>query len=337
MADSLTLWADAYAWLCRRRRRAPANADVWSLRWRWERRGEGERLYREVTSGQYRLSPMQVYGRGENARVMWSAADALVLKWVALRVEKQLPRPDACHHLRGKGIRHSLRAVSEALSSGRYAFVHRTDIRGYYGHIRKESLVSLITQRVSDPVCRALMTQYACYSVENGGEIHTPATGIPRGCALSPFIGAALLHHIDGDFASMNEEDVFYARYMDDFLLLTRTRWPLRRGIARLAGYFGTGGFERHPDKTQTGRLQNGFDWLGVWFTDNRPAIALRALNNHRERRVRLYEQARRRGMTHEEASERVRAYGSRWNRWADGLLQVCSEFEARYFSTWDE
>ncbi len=121
---------------------------------------------------------------------------------------------------------------------------------------------------------------------------------------------------------------------MDDFVLLTRTRWPLRRGIARLADYFDTGGFERHPDKTQTGRLQNGFDWLGVWFTDNRPAIALRALNNHRERRVRLYEQARRRGMTHEEASERVRAYDARWNGWADGLLQVCSELEARYLTT---
>lgn len=163
------------------------------------------------------------------------------------------------------------------------------------------------------------MTQYAHYSVEDGGQIHTPVTGIPRGCALSPLIGAALLHHIDGDFASLNQEDHFYARYMDDFVLLTRTRWQLRRGIARLADYFDTGGFERHPDKTQTGRIRNGFDWLGIGFGPEGAAIAPRALNNHRERRARLFEQARRRGMTHEAASERVRAYDLRWTTWAEG------------------
>jgi len=255
---------------------------------------------------------------------MWSASDALVLKWLALKVENQLPRPDACHHLRGKGVRHSLRAVSGVLYSGRYAFVHRTDIRGYCEHIRKAPLVSLITRRVRDPVCRELMIQYAHYSVERGGEIHTPVTGIPRGCALSPLIGAALLNHIDGDFASLNGEDTFYARYMDDFVLLTRTRWQLRRGIARLAEYFDAGGFERHPDKTQTGRIRNGFDWLGIWFGPEGATIAPRALNNHRERRARLFEQARRRGMTAEAASERVRAYDARWTTWAEGMLAAC-------------
>ena len=44
------------------------------------------------------------------------------------------------------------------------------------------------------------------------------------------------------------------------------SRWQLRRGIARLSSDFETGGFERHPDKTQTGRLEQGFDWLGIGF-----------------------------------------------------------------------
>ncbi|MDT0175170.1 hypothetical protein Q9R34_03790 [Enterobacter sp. BRE11] len=113
-------------------------------------------------------------------------------------------------------------------------------------------------------------------------------------------------------------------RYMDDFLLFTRTWWHLRRGIARLAGYFHAGGFERHPDKTQTGRLSSGFDWLGIWFAPDGAAIAPRALNNHRERRVRLYERARRRGLSHAAASERVRAYEARWTTWAESMLAVC-------------
>jgi RNA-directed DNA polymerase len=165
-----------------------------------------------------------------------------------------LPRPDACHHLKGKGVRHSLRAVSEALDSVRYTFVHRTDIRGYYEAIRTSPLISLINRYVPDSVCRDLITQYARYSVEFGGEIHSPENGIPRGCALSPRIGAALLHPIDSDYRSLDPDEVFYVRYMDDFLLLTRTRWQLRRSSARLAEYLDAGSFERHPDKTQTGR-----------------------------------------------------------------------------------
>lgn len=316
-------WHEAAGWLWRQRRSAPVNADVWDLRWRWQLHGEVETLYRTVIAGHYRLSPMQIVGLGEDARAMWSAADALVLKWVALKVEHWLPRSDACHHLKGKGVRHSLREVSEALCSGWFQFVHRTDIRGYYAHIRKTQLVSQVNRYVPDPVCRDLISQYAHYSVEYGGEIHTPVNGIPRGCALSPLLGASLLRHIDGYYRSLNPDEVFYVRYMDDFLLFTRTRWQLRRGVARLAEFFDLSGFERHPDKTQTGRIQHGFDWLGVWFGTNGATIAPRAVNNHRERRVRLYEQARRRGKSHEEATMRVRAYDARWNRWAEGMQAV--------------
>nr|WP_239504897.1 MULTISPECIES: reverse transcriptase domain-containing protein [Serratia] len=74
-----------------------------------------------------------------------------------------------------------------------------------------------------------------------------------RGCALSPLIGASLLHHVDSYFAA--QEGTFYARYMDDFVLLTRTRWQLRRCVKRLHEFFNLSGFETHPDKTQLGRL----------------------------------------------------------------------------------
>lgn len=52
------------------------------------------------------------------------------------------------------------------------------------------------------------------------------------------------------DLRCFDSDEVFYARYMDDFLLLNRTRWQLRRGISRLAEFFDLSGFERHPEKT---------------------------------------------------------------------------------------
>lgn len=210
-------WQAAYHWLCRRRNRAPANADVWHLRFHWQTLGPA--LFRRVTAGNYRLSAMQVIGGpGRERRAQWSAQDALVLKWVALKVEGLLPTHPLCAHVKGQGGHRSVAAVGQALASGAFFFVYRTDIRGYYRHIRKEQVSRLIAQRVGCPVLRALLHQYLYYSVEDGGTFYTPAQGICRGCALSPRVGASLLFHVDAHFGS--KKGVFYVRYMDDFLVL---------------------------------------------------------------------------------------------------------------------
>ncbi|HFF8968838.1 reverse transcriptase domain-containing protein [Serratia marcescens] len=310
-------WREAYSWLGKRRRHAPPNADVWHLRFHWQ--AHGEALYRHVCSGHYRLQPMQLHRHYDRNWVQWSAQDALVLKWVTLQVEDQLPTHPRCVHLKGRGGgRKSVAQVWQALTSGEYAFVYRTDIRGFYRHIRKAQVLSLVQQHLDAPVLTGLIEQYLYYSVEDGGVIFTPQQGICRGCALSPLIGASLLHHVDSYFDA--QEGTYYARYMDDFVLLARTRWQLRRCIKQLHQYFNLTGFETHPDKTQLGRIEHGFDWLGVWFTPTGTTIAPRALENHRIKRLRLYEQARRRGLSIADSEARLRAYEARWTLWAQGL-----------------
>ncbi|VEI77001.1 Retron-type reverse transcriptase [Serratia fonticola] len=311
-------WLNAYAWLGQRRRHAPPNADIWHLRFHWAERAEA--LYQQVCSGNYRLLPMQVYRHYDRSWLQWGAQDALVLKWASWQVENQLPTHERCAHIKGHGGRKSVDQVWRELTSGDYAFVYRTDIRGYYRHIRKAQVLSLVQQHVNDPVLTDLIEQYVYYSVEDGGEITTPEQGICRGCALSPLIGASLLHHVDRYFAA--QENVFYLRYMDDFVLLTRTRWQLRRCVKRMHEFFNLSGFETHPDKTQLGRIEHGFDWLGLWFTPTGTSIAPRALENYRAQRMRLYEQARRRGLSQAATDERVHAYETRWNIWAKGMLR---------------
>ncbi len=155
---------------------------------------------------------------------------------------------------------------------------------------------------------------------EDGGEIVTPEKGICRGSALSPLIGGSLLRHVDSYFAT--REELFYARYMDDFIFFTKTRWHLRKAIKRLHEFFDLGGFETHPDKTQLGRLEQGFDWLGLWYAPEGPRIALRAIENHRAHIARLYEQAHRRKLSTAETELCVREYEARWMTWAKHLLR---------------
>ncbi|WP_314733614.1 reverse transcriptase domain-containing protein [Serratia entomophila] len=94
-------------------------------------------------------------------------------------------------------------------------------------------------------------------------------------------IGGSLLRHIDGYFAT--REEIFYARYRDDFIFFTKTRGHLCQAIKSLHEFFDLGGFETHPDKTQLGKREKGFDWLGIWYSPLGPRIAPRALENHRE------------------------------------------------------
>lgn len=166
------------------------------------------------------------------------------------------------------------------------------------------------------------MKQYIWYTVEDGSEFFTSSGGICRGSALSPLLGASFLWYVDSAFS--RQETTYYVRYMDDFLFLSSRRWPLRRAVRRLHDYFEDTGFECPSDKTQVGRTERGFDWLGVWFDATGPTgIEPRARENHRARRLRLEEQARKRGLSEEAIRERVQQYEARWSLWAERQLRA--------------
>lgn len=310
----------AMAWLCHQRRNAPVHADVWHLRHHWERIAPV--LQQQLQSGTYQLTPMQVVGLDRNA--MWSAQDALVLKWVALQVTPLLPVHARCEHVKGHGGgQASIARLSAALQSGEYRYVCRTDIKGYYGAITKKTVMAQVRRYVADPVLLGLIDQYVHYTVEQGGEFYTPERGICRGCPLSPLIGAMHLYEVDAHFAREQEtRGIVYARYMDDFIILAKSRWQLRGQVKALNGYLQAYGFIQHPDKTYIGRLDKGFDWMGAWLgVEGVEAIAPRALANHREKVRRLYERLRM--WPRARAHARVSQYRSRWKIWATWLLVV--------------
>ena len=59
---------------------------------------------------------------------------------------------------------------------------------------------------------------------------------------------------------------LFYVRFMDDIVVLSPTRWKLRKAIAVLNGVLSSLRLEKHPDKTYIGRIEKGFDFLGYHF-----------------------------------------------------------------------
>ena len=335
MAQSEEQWQHAWKWLCKQRVKAPADADVWHLRFHWA--GQKNRMLQQVMAGGYSLSPMQVIGRGTDRQVMWTARDALVLKWASLLIAPLLPLHARCEHLKGHcGGKASVARHCSVLQQGDHPWVMRTDVKGYYANIDKALLLQQVDNIVQSPVLRGLVHQYVHYTVEYGGEFHTPVKVICRGCPLSPLMGALYLRKMDTHFARQGQ--VVYARYMDDIIILAKTRWQLRRNVRQLNQCLEDHGLNQHPDKTYIGRTNKRFDWMGVWLDNHGfKGMAPRALANHRDKvdKVRrLYERA----LSWREPTgftpALVSAYRSRWAMWAGSLLALAPTGPALASST---
>lgn len=183
MSRSVVLDA-AFTWCCRWRKDAPPDADIWHLWFHWPTVRED--ILQKLSRNTYRLSAMQVMGRGREAKAVWSAQDAVVLKWVALQLQDVLPVHPLCEHHRGHGGgKRSVQRMHDSLQREGWQYVCRTDLQGFYAHIRRGPLMRQLKRHVKAPVLLNLVRQYLHYSVERGGgEFHTPKKGYAGGVRL---------------------------------------------------------------------------------------------------------------------------------------------------------
>nr|WP_320017531.1 reverse transcriptase domain-containing protein [uncultured Desulfobacter sp.] len=61
--------------------------------------------------------------------------------------------------------------------------------------------------------------------------------------------------------------DVFYARFMDDWVIIAKTRWKLKNAIRTVNETLNHLKLETHSDKTFIGRVERGFNFLGDHLT----------------------------------------------------------------------
>lgn len=307
----------AFNWLKSQRKNFPADADIWHLWLHWSE--ERYRLLNEVNADRYQLSPVMLVRTTTGIwHGIWSATDALVIKCLAILIDEIFPAHIRCEHLRGHGGgKSSVQRLARIIQSHRFDYVCRTDIRHYYASINKSRLYEQCCRYITSPCLRHLLYQFIYYSVEYGGNIHTPGRGISRANALSPLLAALHLYELDKLWDQY--PSLWYVRYMDDIVILSTRRWHLRKAVSILQAWLTRRGFQVHPDKTFIGRISKGFDWMGAWISATGiEKIAPRALSNHHNVLLRLYEQTRR--LPKLKQQMRVEQYLVRWNRWAESV-----------------
>ena len=306
---------EAYEWLCKQRAHFPPNADIWHLRFHWAT--IRPQLLHQLCTQNYQLSPMSSILKADGKIIhLWSALDALVLKVVAGVLPQQVSLHGACTHIKGHGgLKGTVRHLQQVLPD--YKFVMKTDVKGYYASIDHTILLKQLAMDISSPFLFRLLYQYVKRTVENGGIYKDIQSGIARGSALSPVIGAYCLTRLD---EALSKTDLHYARYMDDIVILAKTRWRLRRAIKTLNQMFNVLKLKQHPDKTFVGRIERGFDFLGYHFSHGPLMLATKTMDNMLVKMHRLYEQKKTASPDKENAID-LGAYWRRWWGWVRGGL----------------
>jgi hypothetical protein len=239
---------------------------------------------------------------------LWSSLDSLVFKMMATQLSVILPSSQLCTHLKGNGgSKYTVCEIQKETSNNKFVF--RTDVKSYYASIDHETLLRKLETHINDKLMMNLTTQYIKRCVEYGGVFTDIRKGISSGCPLSPLIASFYLYELDKE---MEKQSVFYRRYMDDIIVLSPSRWKLRKAIKTVNQHFKKLKLEQHPDKTYIGRIEKGFDFLGYQFGEEKLTVSKRTLNNHIRRITQLYEQKKHQT----DCKVLLDDYRRRWVRW---------------------
>jgi len=305
-------FSNAFQWLCKRRKNHPPNSDIWSFKLEWA--NQADKIINMFATGSYKFSVQKkiTLSCGESI-AMWSSKDSLIIKALTsiLQIKLKPYLSKSCYHLKGHGgLKGAVHGVIDNLA--RYKFFCKTDVKSYYDSIDHYILIMKLHDYIDDKIIIGYVWQFLNRCVEWGGLYQNINIGLARGSSLSPLLGAFYLMDLDHRIKKL---DVKYFRYMDDILILAPSRWKLRKAIRIMNQTFNELNLEQHPDKTLIDRIQNGFDFLGFNFNQNKITISKNSLSQFSCRIDQLYEQ----GAT----QKRIDQYLQKLFQWFDIVPEV--------------
>jgi len=127
----------------------------------------------------------------------------------------------------------AIRQVKTIIKSGsRYAV--DLDLEKFFDPVNHDVLMSRIARKVTDKVLLALIGRYLRAGVLVGGTVEPTDWGTPQGSPLSPLLSNILLDDLDKELEARRHR---FARYMDDLVILVRSRRAGRRVMAKISRY----------------------------------------------------------------------------------------------------
>jgi len=270
-------------------------------------------------NGTYNFGPMLTFRLSGKIITSWEYSDRLILKFLHKIIQPVFNKIilSNCFHLKGpSGIKDTVNFVNQALESESYRYCIRADIKSYYASIDHEILVKQLRQHFDDPRIRKYLEDIVTIAIDDAGKVSLPKIGIPKGSSLSPLFGALYLSELDRAFD--NNTGISYCRFMDDIVILAKTKRQYLRAKRRFQQILINLKLKLSRSKTRMGEITKGFHFLGINF-----AVSRNTANNKIHVMTSLHSRTCRRALDKINAMEegavnpvKVLRYLSRWAAW---------------------
>lgn len=280
--------------------------------------------------GRYQFSPLKIYHFSDESVTLWNCSDRLILSLIHKIIKPTFSKilSPTCYSSQGiSGVQSALNATLKALKARNFRYIIRIDIKSYYASIQHSILLEQLNNSFDDPRLRQYLNDIVTIAVDNNAALTLPTQGIPRRSSMSPFFGALYLTPLDRVFEKSKK--TFYARYMDDVLVLCETRNQFVKAKKRLKKMLVTLKLKLSPHKTKMGAFKT-FHFLGVNFASARteahtnPLTTAISIHPRSCRRALDKLTAMREDAVHPAEAQRYLSYWAKWwNRATKSVLPV--------------
>ena len=157
-----------------------------------------------------------------------------------------------CKHLKGHGgVKGTVRYLRRVVEH--YRYVARFDVVSYYESMDHGQLLESLTQAgIGGDLKRIVADYLALPDKPHRGK------AMVAGGSLSPILGGLYLNPLDQIMGQ--DKRLVYVRYMDDFVVLAKTRWHLKKAIAQIHRVTGDLKLRLHRKiKSFIGRTDKGY------------------------------------------------------------------------------
>lgn len=278
----------AFQWISNLRKKYSPNSDIWNLRRDWQH--VKEEFLAQLNDGSYLFSPLDRYEFDDGILSLWSSQDMMALKLITSALQQRMAEhiPKSCYHLKGHGGLKKAVAHTYAVLP-KYQYVMRSDIKNYYDSIRFDILMEIIESYIQHPILLTLIRNACCRTETRGGIFYDyDEKGIPMGSPLSPLLGAIALIPLDKAMGQIS--GIFYARFMDDWAVLTKSKSALRKIVKITHAVVNALKFQLHPLKTYIGKISHGFNFLAYYMDNQKILPSKETIRRFHERATALYE-----------------------------------------------
>ena len=226
---------DAYKWVCDGRESHYCSDSAWFFRRDYESLSVS--LIESLHDSTYRFEPVKkmVFAQDKPPVWIWNAQDA------------------------HGGIGSAL-AIVVSTPADEYQFVFKSDVKSYYESMDHNVIMGILKKYIQCEKLLDIFEKFLGHLEDDNANLILMKIEISKGCPLSPLLGVLYLSELD---EAMGKLPVVYRRFMDDWIVLAKSRWTLRKAIKICNQILSRLKVNKHPDKTYIGRVRCGFDFLG--------------------------------------------------------------------------